>query len=986
MVQAWHGNPESPAANLVLELSNELIDEFDARRPPMPVVVLQAVPDARVVDGPPQSPEQTEDLRREQDEQVAKIVEFVHDAQAPRRLLCRLLNPPDGPDAYDSAITMLRDLSSKPWENHSRSQYRPYAYPRSRLIEAIEQAARDVSTDGAGHSAQVSEEGRKARLLERLTELRWRPGERRYGARMSQAVESAVNPSGFAGAVVLACYSVLLGEAGWQTALIVGLAAFLVFTAVTWAALKAPPLVWLRQASHWFATTTFLASSDTSQAAEWSRWRPLRSWGTVSARACEVAEQLIMAGSAVPGEERDKAQQFHVQLRTLALLEDLRINFRPWSLDLRRRKRTVPPVVFLPRATGRNGGVLLLQAISDVRSRRSEQDPLLLLAAVPQDDRLDQRAAPDREAHQWPTTPDGLYHAWSANLRLGQSPSVPPVLPWILRIPLTPDSIRPHGQNHRQTTKRIRSTPTRLLWSRPTFTCLLALTLAAGFVTDSRLARHYCEGRLPGSNHDSVRVADHTGHLECIGVATGGVTFSEGADAVALQGAGSKFTLPKLEAAISKENADVVERSGSPYVTIVYAGPLTASPGNDLRRLKGLEELAGVYTLQMETNHPHAAPVKLRVLLANGGEDMFAQREMVKRIEGLAQRDKSIVGVVGMGRDTVDSDEAIGELESAGLPLVDTTNSGTDLATKHANYFGLAATDKEEGDALGLIATQLASRGPSKQAVVIVRKTDDKYTSEQAKYGGMALKGAGFKLPLANQSYALTKAGNPDFSESISNICGSSSVPDAVYFAGRVDDIGALMWGFNAATGCSGRKITIFTGDDLTKNTFSHGETPIAPNVTLYFVALTALDKTRTADFFHSANVYLLSLAGGLKDFPYTDPLFVDGQVALAHDAAAALYEGATLHSAASSAGRPRNAAQTWANMRAVDVQSLATGRISFAGSLPYTEQTGHGMEIVRVRHGVSKANYYLICGRAAGDIAPLTQAACALPSDPPQK
>ena len=107
------------------------------------------------------------------------------------------------------------------------------------------------------------------------------------------------------------------------------------------------------------------------------------SWYVTQARAREVAGEIIKAQlDTTPAAERDRAQQFHLQLRTLALLEDLRVAHRSWAPDLRARKRRVPPVVFLPRADTANGGLKVLGAISDVRSRRSEQDPLLVLAGI----------------------------------------------------------------------------------------------------------------------------------------------------------------------------------------------------------------------------------------------------------------------------------------------------------------------------------------------------------------------------------------------------------------------------------------------------------------------------------------------------------------------------------------------------------------------------------------------------------------------------
>jgi hypothetical protein len=74
--------------------------------------------------------------------------------------------------------------------------------------------------------------------------------------------------------------------------------------------------------------------------------------------------------------------EFRLQMKPLAFLEDLRAAHRKLSPTLRGLKRPVPPVVFLKGVTASNGGVELLSAMSDIRSRRSELHPLLVVASA----------------------------------------------------------------------------------------------------------------------------------------------------------------------------------------------------------------------------------------------------------------------------------------------------------------------------------------------------------------------------------------------------------------------------------------------------------------------------------------------------------------------------------------------------------------------------------------------------------------------------
>ncbi|MFD0527041.1 hypothetical protein ACFQ1I_06840 [Kitasatospora arboriphila] len=249
-----------------------------------------------------------------------------------------------------------------------------------------------------------------------------------------------LNSTSLIGAFVLAGLTSLLTQATWQVVVLVLLAALLVLGVTGWVRRNTAPLSWLGRASRWFATTTFLAASG-RQAAAWSLWRPRMSWDVTRARAREVAGEILKAQlPGTPDDEKDRAQQFHLQLRTLALLEDLRWAHRSWAPDLRGRKRRVPPVVFVPRADARNGALRVLGAISDVRSRRSEQDPLLVLAAVAHADVaawLEDAGTAPVTVHAVGSRRRGPYENWVSDLRVRQAPSRGRALAWTLPVRLT---------------------------------------------------------------------------------------------------------------------------------------------------------------------------------------------------------------------------------------------------------------------------------------------------------------------------------------------------------------------------------------------------------------------------------------------------------------------------------------------------------------------------------------------------------------------
>ncbi|MEV5602031.1 hypothetical protein AB0L33_11385 [Streptomyces sp. NPDC052299] len=953
--EVWRDTAENEAASAVFHFVQQLIDGYRDNRPVMPLVVLQAA-DA--------------DVPADVDARVEQIVRQVHRANLPRRVPLRLLDG-RGDTPYDAALDMVRTLTEKPWETRGGSQYKPFAFPRSRLLGAIEQATEAVLRDP---EPGCTRDRRDERILEELSALRWRAGRRGRGTWWT-AFRESVRPETFVGAVVIAVLGVLLGEIGWLPTVLVAVGAVLGLAVVRLVTTSAPPLLWLRRASRWFATTSSLAAASTGYPSDgWSRLSPSGSWRVIRARAAVVAGRVA---DAAAGDERSR--QFHLELRVQALLEDLRNNYRPHAPDWRRGKRTVPPVVFLPRAVQSNGGVQLINAVNNVRSRRSEVDPLLLLASLP---------AAEILRHTPPLPPDpppvhtgaarARYEDWVGHLSVGQSPSGTATPAWVLRLPLSTAQLT-HEHAHAQlSTQRVRRTWVWWVMSRTTVACLVAGALLGTMLLSNHLANRYCHGPLTDVDTDSVRLAGPGGgDKECIGVATSArVRFAEG-NGLELDGAGAGVTFDRIERAVSEEN-DSIE-TGDKYVTLIYAGPFTA-PSPERTR-KALEELTGVYLYQHHTNTLDFS-VKLRVLTANGGQDMLQQIPAVKKIIEVAERDPSVVGVVGLGRDTTDSPEATALLQRAGLPVVDTTNSGGYLATDYSNYFGLAATDQEQADALGLVARQVAAKvhsGRKPRALVLSRKLGnndkDRYTLEQQEVGDAMLRKSGFEVSDPVE-YDLGRRSSADLDRPVQRICAADPAPDALYFAGRVEDVANLM--SRLAHSCSRRPITVFTGDDLTKARLD-ASTDTTKNVTLYHSALAPMSRGRADGFYEESHRALgkllpegVTLPRLPESKPYEDPLFASGQSVMSYSATAALYDAASHGDAVNSA------AETWANLYAVNLRTMPTGTITFRGFIPYEAQAGHGLDVVQITYPDGRSRARIICGRAAGARA-LTPAGCPL-------
>ncbi|MFJ4724034.1 ABC transporter substrate-binding protein [Streptomyces luteogriseus] len=947
------GMPESDAGRHLQNQLEILIQDFRrSTEPPMPVFVVHA--------------QESRD-----DDTVAGLVRQLHAGQEAHGTRCAVTQDSyEGSTEVRRAAALVRALSDPRKWGGPKALYRRYAFPRLRLVHAIDDAVAALgdSWPSPAPGSPGAGQDQHRRLLDELAQQRWRPkNTARWRSGLPLFDMAHILP-----ASLVTVLAALLARSEWYVAVGAGLLFLLLLTVLNYVLPgRAPIFLWLRRESRWFLTTTFLRAADQEESTEVSLLRPVRSWKAIAARAYDVAEALRAGGD------------FHLQLCVLALREDLRDNHRRWSWDLRGFKRPRPPMLFLPHADDRNGGVELIRAISDVRSRRSELDPLLVVAAVRAHDveRLEHSVvqtapAPDTTPPTFGVRLRTRYREWGRNLRAEQSPSRErSVLPWVMKIPLPNDQLGPLEEGRHHLRASARPTLARLVWALHTLVLVIALLAAAIVMRADALHDRYCSASVLTANRDTRREPAPDGRTECIGIATDGLRFADwlpapepGDDVKALTADDeTPWTVADLEERIARQNEDA--RDGT-YVTVVYAGPLSADTAAGSSLVKGAEELAGVYLAQAVINENSG--VKLRVLIANGGVDLGHQEEMARSIATYAAHDPTVVGVVGTGRDLKSSRATTRTLMEAGLPVVSGTNSATYLPREFANWFSLAATDEWQTRQLGLIAAQLRTPDRRQYALVLARdtaKTDDLYTDEQARYGQGMLRRQGF-TPLPQRRYTLT-GGKPELRSHAQEICRGSRVPSVIYFAGRVEDIDPLMTQLGTEPGCAGKPLAILTGDDLSKADFAGGGQSVAPKVTLYHAALAELEKaaTRTA-FYLDAAKHL----PGLRDhrLRHDSPALASGQTALAHDATRALFWAATR------GDRPQSRASTWVNLRSVKIEGMATGTIDFTGAPLYGDRSGHSIvlkEVSRTTDGTSTPR--VVCRRTAGNTAPLTQKEC---------
>ncbi|GAA2144952.1 hypothetical protein [Actinomadura napierensis] len=677
------------------------------------------------------------------------------------------------------------------------------------------------------------------------------------------------------------------------------------------------------------------------------------------------------------------AARFLLQIKTFALLEDIRDQHRKATPSLRGFKRTSPPVVFLRDAGRRNGGLALLSAMSDIRARRSEFQPLLVVASVDAATRDELGPAPSGG------TPRERYERWRSSLGTDQGPSESVRLPWLLRIPVTGDPAAERtGEGAPAFTARHRP-PWTWVWSWAALAATVFICAASLIGLHEVKQRTYCQVGWPiGWNSDTRAKTGTDGHhQECVGVSTHGVRFERRAASISMTGAplapdprhtGARLTIADLQRRIDDENHKV-ETGREPYVTIVYAGVFTTAPGPDQAQLtvSSIHELAGAHLAQLHNNENGGGsvdnPLKIRLLPANTGQDMAFAPETADRILDLARKDPTIVGVVGLGRNTAKSAEAIRRLDAAGLPVLDTVNSSDALPTL-PRYYGLAATDHDEALATRYVIDRELRGRPSERMLLVQRdsSTSDAYSSEIA--GDIRSTMAGH--PIDTLDY-----GQNEIGAEVRQKCESTPY-SLVYFAGRAEDLPRLLFGLREG-GCAGHRLLLFAGDDVSKSQVAMGspEAQVPPNVVLYYPTfvhmpnLVAENAEEDSGFFRLAQS-ALGIGGA---HPERDPLLVDGQMALAYDAGLALSDAAQY--AYHDLGVDKDGARPVAGsatvttgavlpeLRRVQEQYAATGDIDFHGDNHRQNATDNrGLTMIRVVAGAGgKPEAAPYCGRLNG-------------------
>jgi serine/threonine protein kinase/ABC-type branched-subunit amino acid transport system substrate-binding protein len=236
------------------------------------------------------------------------------------------------------------------------------------------------------------------------------------------------------------------------------------------------------------------------------------------------------------------------------------------------------------------------------------------------------------------------------------------------------------------------------------------------------------------------------------------------------------------EALIYQENIRAVNAK---YITLVLGTTLT---GDAASITVGHDNLQGAYIAQREYNdtaEQHGG-VKVRLLIANTGSQTSYVAPVVQQVVRLAQKDKTIVGVMGWSV-SAPAFAAIPQLSQAHIPMVST--AGGDNFTEISNYFFRVAAPAH---VQAMVAAQYAMNTlKAKSAAIFLDPTND-YSRSLAEDFNASFASDGNTIA-ATETYTVGDA-TKNSQRLITELQAAlSHHPDVIYFGGYPADVSVLL-------------------------------------------------------------------------------------------------------------------------------------------------------------------------------------------------
>ncbi|MFF8399732.1 ABC transporter substrate-binding protein [Streptomyces sp. NPDC016172] len=332
-------------------------------------------------------------------------------------------------------------------------------------------------------------------------------------------------------------------------------------------------------------------------------------------------------------------------------------------------------------------------------------------------------------------------------------------------------------------------------WKKILYSLLGVVVLVAGVAFTTSVIRK------PDTCADGVERIDG----ECIGV----------------NGEGYDFGTPEIAGvarAIARENQRIEKQ---PHVTVAMMLPLQSDREALRRQMRS--DLQGAYLGQRQANAGEGEPPKIRLVLANPGQDYGRQAEVVDELLRMAASPEDrLRAVTGFNLSLATTEAAVERLTENKVPVLAARISGDRIANEdradgmaELRFPGLARILPTNNDAARALADFNGDRGRRNlKTVLVYDKRPDGYSESLARaFSRIEEKGPAGPAAMSFESPSIDEAGSTgnQFTQTANNICDSEA--DTVYFAGRTLHLRIFALKL-AEVGCKDRHYTIISGSD----------------------------------------------------------------------------------------------------------------------------------------------------------------------------
>ncbi len=451
-----------------------------------------------------------------------------------------------------------------------------------------------------------------------------------------------------------------------------------------------------------------------------------------------------------------------------AFLEDLRVAYRRTRLRFlpRRRgiRRTTHVVVLLDNVDA-PGGWELLQLVNEVRNETGELDPLLIITAGRE--RPPSLAEPKELTR--PTVAEEALSAWKdrlprrRQLLAADARYLFVTLPEATSPQVTSSEQAPPGTGlsgrdriawESEAREQPRAEP-RLARRGVAEVVLVCVLLAALVMPVLAVKNHWsadCAFFGAVSEGVATKLAQVDGHDQCVGYSDRGSQ---------VFGLNPRLRLAQESVFAQNVVAEDLHRlvPNRPYVSLVYFAGLTANDSAPATEHSVAEELEGLVIRQREQNTTTStAEPLLRVVIANGGTGMAAASAVARdMIVPLTRSDPSILGVVGLDRSVIETENAIRELGRHGIPTLGTTLTKVGLDELSPLYFQLVPDNLKQAELLSEYANRIDATavtifhppvdGPNTYVTSLVEVMEDRLGSSGVQVSSSGWVGSPTELP-----------------------------------------------------------------------------------------------------------------------------------------------------------------------------------------------------------------------------------------------